>query len=160
MTDVIKYIEIKRPVRTVYNQYTQFEEFPHFMEGVVSVKQTSEDTLHWAIDVGGVTREFDAKITEQIPDERIAWKSIDGKTHAGVVTFHRLSDDQSRVTVQMSYDPEGFLENVADALGIISMRVQSDLGRFKSFIESQPSETGAWRGHVSAPGTSAARSRV
>ena len=152
MTDVIKYINVKRPIRMVYNQYTQFEEFPRFMEGVVQVKQLSDDKLHWVVDIGGVTREFDAQITEQIPDERIAWKSIDGRTQAGVVTFHRLDDDETRVTAQMSYDPEGFLENAADALGVIGARVQGDLTRFKEFVEHEPSETGAWRGKIDRPG--------
>ncbi|MGH7858916.1 MAG: SRPBCC family protein, partial [Candidatus Binatia bacterium] len=108
--------------------------------------------LHWVINVGNARREFDAEITEQIPDKRIAWKSIGGKSHAGVVTFHRLSDDQTRVAMQMSYDPEGFLENVADVLGVISSRVEGDLRRFKGFIESRGVETGAWRGEVKAPG--------
>ncbi|MGH7804887.1 MAG: SRPBCC family protein [Candidatus Binatia bacterium] len=155
MTDIVKYINVERPIRTVYNQWTQFEEFPRFMEGVVRVDQTGDDKLHWVIDIGGVSREFDAKVTEQIPDERIAWKSTDGKTHAGVVTFHRLKDDETRVTVQMSYDPEGFLENAADSLGVISSRVQGDLTRFKEFIEHQPEETGAWRGKIDRPGKAA-----
>ena len=152
MTEVIKYVEVNRPIGVVYNQWTQFEEFPRFMEGVVRVDQKRDDMLHWVIDIGGVSREFDAKITEQKPEERVAWKSIDGKTHAGVVTFHRLDDDKTRATVQMSYDPEGFLENAADALGVIGARVQGDLTRFKEFIEKQPAETGAWRGKIDRPG--------
>jgi uncharacterized membrane protein len=152
MTSVEKFIEVNRPVRTVYNQYTQFEEFPRFMEGVESVEQLNDTKLHWKISIGGAEREFDTEITEQIPDKRIAWKSTDGKTHAGVVTFHRLSDDQSRIAVQMSYDPEGFVENVADKLGVISARVEGDLERFKEFIESRGVETGSWRGEVKAPG--------
>jgi uncharacterized membrane protein len=151
MKDVIKYIEINCPLRTVYNQYTQFEEFPRFMEGVVEVKQLDDRRMHWVMEIGGVRREFDTEITEQIPDERIAWKSTEGRTQGGVVTFHRLSDDRTRVTVQMAYDPEGFVENVGDALGVISNRVQGDLKRFKEFIESRGRETGAWRGEIEAP---------
>jgi uncharacterized membrane protein len=154
MKDIVKYIEVGRPVRTVYNQYTQFEEFPRFMKGVASVKQLNDKMLHWVTEIGGVRREFDAEITEQIPDKRIAWRSVDGKTHGGVVTFHRISDEETRVTMQMSYDPEGFTENVADVLGVISNQVQGDLERFKEFIESRGHETGAWRGEVRAPGES------
>ena len=157
MTDIIKYINVKRPISMVYNQWTQFEDFPRFMEGVVRIDQLSNDMLHWTIDIGGVKREFDAKVTEQVPEERIAWKSVDGKTHAGVVTFHRLSDDETRVTVQMSYDPEGFLENAADSLGVIAARVQGDLTRFKEFLEHQPEETGAWRGTITRSGRTARR---
>ena len=152
MSEVQKYIDIDLPVSTVYNQYTQFEEFPRFMAGVKRVGQLDEKTLHWEIEIGGVRREFDAKIAEQVPDKRIAWKSIDGKTHAGVVDFHRLSDSKTRVNVQMAYDPQGFAENAADFLGIISQRVEGDLQRFKEFIESRGRETGAWRGEIKAPG--------
>ena len=151
MSEVQRHIDIKSPVSTVYNQYTQFEEFPRFMAGVKRVKQLDDKTLHWEIDIGGVRRDFDAKITEQIPDKRIAWKSIDGKTQAGVVDFHRLSDSKTRVNVQIAYDPEGFAENAADVLGVISQRVEGDLQRFKEFIESRGSETGAWRGDVERP---------
>ena len=157
VTTVDKKLEVDAPIERVYNQWTQFEDFPRFMEGVVRIDQLSNDMLHWTIDIGGVKREFDAKVTEQIPDERIAWKSVDGKTHAGVVTFHRLGDDETRVTVQMSYDPEGFLENAADSLGVIAARVQGDLTRFREFIEHQPEETGAWRGTIARPGKSALR---
>jgi len=153
MTEVIKTINVRCPMRTVYNQYTQFEEFPRFMSGVERVSQIDDKTLHWVVEIGGVRREFDARITEQKPDDRIAWKSIDGKTQSGVVTFHRLSDDETKVTVQMAYDPEGLAENVADALGAIAARVQGDLERFKEFIESCGRETGAWRGEIRAPGS-------
>jgi uncharacterized membrane protein len=152
MSEVIKTVDIRCPVRTVYNQYTQFEEFPRFMSGVKEVKQLGDQMLHWKIEIGGVEREFDAKITEQIPDERIAWKSVDGETHAGVATFHRLSEDSSRITLQMAYDPKGFTENAADFLGVISSRVQGDLERFKKHIESRGHESGAWRGEIEAPG--------
>jgi uncharacterized membrane protein len=152
MKEVIRYVDVDCPVGTVYNQYTQFEEFPRFMSGVKQVKQLDDETLHWVVEIGGLEREFDAKITEQIPDERVAWKSVDGKTHAGVATFHRLDDQKSRVTLQMSYDPEGFAENAADMLGLIGGRLQGDLERFKEFIERRGHESGAWRGQIETPG--------
>jgi uncharacterized membrane protein len=152
MTEVQKYVDINCPVRTVYNQYTQFEQFPQFMSGVEKVEQLDDKTLHWVVEIGGARREFDAKITEQIPDKRIAWKAIDGKTHSGVVDFHRLDDDKTRVNLQMAYDPEGFAENAADAMGVISARVKGDLERFKDFIEHRGRESGAWRGKIPAPG--------
>ena len=152
MTEIQQHVDVNCPVRTVYDQYTQFEQFPQFMDGVEQVRQLDDRTLHWVIDIGGSRREFDAKITEQIPDKRIAWKAIDGKTQSGVVTFHRLDDTKTRVNLQMSYDPEGFTENAADALGIISSRVKGDLERFKEFIESRGAETGAWRGNIKPPG--------
>jgi uncharacterized membrane protein len=151
LSHVEKWVEIDLPIRTVYNQYTQFEDFPKFMEGVKEVRQLNDQMLHWKVEIGGIEREFQTKITEQKPDDRIAWCTTDGKTQAGVVTFHRLSDDRTRVTVQMSYDPEGFAENLADALGVISGRLEGDLERFKEFIESRGRETGAWRGEIRSP---------
>jgi uncharacterized membrane protein len=139
------------PVRTAYNQWTQFEEFPNFMEGVDEVRQVSDTMTHWVIEVAGAHREFDARVTEQHPDERVAWTSTDGPKHAGVVTFHRLGDDRSRVTVQMEIEPHGLTEKAADALGILRMRVKGDLDRFKEFIESRGHETGEWRGEVERP---------
>jgi uncharacterized membrane protein len=144
-------MDVNRPIEVVYNQWTQFESFPEFMEGVERIDQRDDTHLHWVIKVGGVTREFDATVTEQHPDERVAWKSDSGPDHAGVVTFHRLDDDNTRVTTQMDVDPEGFVENVADKLGILKGRVSGDLKRFKEFIESRPTETGGWRGDVSRP---------
>jgi uncharacterized membrane protein len=144
-------VDVNRPIDVVYNQWTQFESFPEFMEGVERIDQRDDTHLHWVIKVGGVTREFDATVTEQHPDERVAWKSDSGPDHAGVVTFHRLDDDNTRVTTQMDVDPEGFVENVADKLGILKGRVSGDLKRFKEFIESRPTETGGWRGDVSRP---------
>jgi uncharacterized membrane protein len=152
MSEVEKHVDVNCPVSVVYNQYTQFEEFPRFMASTERVTQLDERTLHWVIDIGGAKREFDTKITEQIPDNRIAWKSIDGKTHAGVVTFHRLDDTRTRVNVQMAYDTEGFAETAADALGVISARVKGDLDRFKQFIEARGQESGGWRGKIDAPG--------
>ncbi len=144
-------IDVNRPIGTVYNQWTQFESFPHFMEGVEQVEQRDATHTHWRIKVGPVTREFAAAITEEHPEERVAWKSESGPEHAGVVTFHRLDDNSTRLTTQMDVDPEGFVETAADKLGILKARVHGDLERFKKFIENQPAETGAWRGDVSRP---------
>ena len=148
MSVIEKSIEINVPVRTAYNQWTQFEEFPKFMEGVKHVKQLDDKHLHWKAEIAGKEKEWDAEITEQIPDERIAWKSRQGANNAGVVTFHRLSDSKSKVMLQMEYDPEGFVENVGDTAGAVSLRVLGDLQRFKQYIESRGQETGSWRGTV------------
>jgi uncharacterized membrane protein len=148
MAQIEKSIEVNVPVRTAYNQWTQFEEFPRFMEGVESVKQIDDTTLHWRAEIAGQTREWDAKITEQKPDERVAWTNIDGAKNAGVVTFHHINDNTSKVMLQMEFDPEGFKEKAADVLGLWKGRVKGDLERFKGFIESRGSETGAWRGEV------------
>ena len=148
MSLIEKSIEINVPVKTAYNQWTQFEEFPKFMEGVKHVKQLDDKHLHWKAEIGGKEKEWDAEITEQIPDTRIAWRSRDGAQNAGVVTFHRLSDSTSKVMLQMEYDPDGVLENVGDVTGMVSQRVVGDLERFKRYIESRGQETGAWRGTV------------
>jgi uncharacterized membrane protein len=148
MSVIEKSIEINVPVRAAYNQWTQFEEFPNFMEGVKQVKQIDDKHLHWKADIGGKEKEWRAEITEQIPDERIAWTSRGGAMNAGVVTFHRLSDSKSKVMLQMEYDPQGMVENVGDAIGVVTQRVQGDLERFKQYIESRGQETGAWRGTV------------
>ncbi|MET8847899.1 SRPBCC family protein [Amycolatopsis sp. NPDC004625] len=153
MSTVTESVDVETDVTTVYNQWTQFESFPRFMEGVDEIRQLDDTHTHWRISVGGQTREFDATITEQHPDERVAWKSVSGPTHAGVVTFHRLDDRRTRVTAQLDIDPDGFVENVADKLGILDRRVKGDLGRFKTFIEDRDGrETGAWRGDVDRPG--------
>jgi uncharacterized membrane protein len=144
-------VDVDRPIRMVYDQWTQFESFPQFMEGVERIDQKDDTHLHWVVKIGGIEREFDATVTEQHPEERVAWKSDSGPEHAGVVTFHRLDDEKTRVTTQMDVDPEGFVENVADKLGILKARVSGDLERFKKFIESKSGETGAWRGDVSRP---------
>ncbi|WP_414938212.1 SRPBCC family protein [Amycolatopsis sp. cmx-11-51] len=155
MSTITKSVDVEAPVSDVYNQWTQFAEFPRFMEGVERVEQRDNTHTHWTITVAGVSKEFDATITEQHPDERVAWKSDDGPNHAGVVTVHRLDEHHTRVTVQMDIDPEGFVENVADKLGILDRRVQGDLDRFKTFLENRDgAETGAWRGDVSRPGQS------
>jgi uncharacterized membrane protein len=143
-----KSIEIDVPVRTAYNQWTQFEEFPKFMEGVRQVKQLDETHLHWKANIGGKEKEWNAEITEQIPDQRIAWKSTAGAMTAGAVTFQPLSNAKSRVMLQLEYDPKGFVENVGDAVGVVSQRVEGDLERFKAYIETLGAETGGWRGTI------------
>ena len=151
MSNIEKSIDVNVPVRVAYNQWTQFEEFPRFMEGVESVQQLDDRHLRWRAEIGGKTVEWKAEITEQIPDKRIAWRSMEGARNAGVVTFHRLSDDKTRVMLQIDYEPEGVVENVGDWLGLMSARIEGDLERFEEFIESRGRETGAWRGHVPSP---------
>ena len=148
MSTIEKSIEVNVPVRTAYNQWTQFEEFPRFMEGVKEVNQLDDTHLHWKAAIAGQEKEWDAEITEQTPDQRIAWTSRGGAINGGVVTFHRLSDVKSKVMLQLEYAPQGVAENVGDALGVVSLRVQGDLERFKVFIETRGRETGAWRGQV------------
>lgn len=148
MATVEKSIDVDVPVSTAYNQWTQFETFPEFMEGVEQIRQIDDRRLHWRAEIGGKTKEWDAEITEQIPDQRIAWRSISGAPNAGVVTFHRLAENRTRIMVQMEYEPDGLVESVGDALGVASRRVSGDLDRFKAFIESRGTATGAWRGEV------------
>lgn len=148
MSKILESIDIDLPVRTTYNQWTQFESFPRFMEGVEKVEQLDDTTLQWTAEIAGQKRMWKAKITEQIPDQRIAWTSVEGARNAGVVTFHRLDDNKTRVTLQVDVDPEGPLDNLGVALGLVQRRVKGDLERFKKFIESRAQETGAWRGEV------------
>ena len=148
MTSVMKTVDVAVPVRTAYNQWTQFEEFPQFMEGVEEVRQIDETHLHWRARIGGREKEWDAEITEQRPDERVAWRSTDGQDNAGVVTFHKLDEGKCRVAVQIDAEPDGLLEKAGDAMGVLDRRVQGDLERFREFIESRRSETGEWRGEV------------
>jgi uncharacterized membrane protein len=152
MSTIEQSIDVNVPVSTAYNQWTQFEEFPRFMEGVEAVRQLDKQRLHWRANVGGRVEEWEAIITEQHPDERIAWKNTTGAANAGVVTFHRLADAKTRVMLQMEYDPQGVVENLGDMLGVVSRRVANDLERFKEFIEARGQETGAWRGEVERPG--------
>ena len=151
MSTVEKSVDVNVPVSTAYNQWTQFEEFPRFMEGVKSVTQTDDTHLRWVAEIAGKEKEWDAEISEQSPDQRIAWHSTSGARNAGVVTFHRLDDNTTRVTLQMDVDPEGVVENVGEFFGVLDGRVEGDMERFKEFIESRGAETGAWRGEVEAP---------
>jgi uncharacterized membrane protein len=153
VSTVTESVDVNVPVRTAYNQWTQFEEFPRFMDGVREIRQLDDTRMHWKTEIAGVKREFDAEITEQVPDERVAWKSVDGEKQAGVVTFHRLDDTHTRVTVQMDYDPQGAIETAGAKLGVVDHRVKGDLNRFREFIEGRRGvETGAWRGEVDRPG--------
>jgi uncharacterized membrane protein len=154
MATIEKSIDVEVPVRTAYNQWTQFEEFPAFMVGVTAVTQVDDRRLRWQANVGGKSQEWTAEITEQHPDERIAWRSTSGARNAGVVTFHRLADQKTRVMLQMEYDPQGMVENVGDAVGVVTARVGRDMARFKDYIESRQHETGAWRGDIPAKGSS------
>lgn len=148
MADVDAQIEVGVPLRTAYDQWTQFEEFPLFMEGVESVRQLDDTHLRWRAEIAGIAKEWNAEITEQTPDERVAWRSTDGAANAGVVTFEPIGADATRVTLRMEVDPEGPVENIGTALGFLERRVHGDLERFKEFIEGRGGATGAWRGSV------------
>jgi uncharacterized membrane protein len=148
MATVEQSIEVSVPVRTAYNQWTQFEEFPQFMEGVEAVSQLDDTHLRWVAEIGGQKNEWKAEITEQVPDERVAWKSEDGTQNAGVVTFHRLDENRTKIMVQMDWQPEGMVEQLGAKTGADERRVKGDLERFKDLIESRATESGAWRGEV------------
>ena len=148
MPSIEKSVEVDVPVSTAYNQWTQFEEFPSFMNGVEAVKQLDETHLHWVASIGGHREEWDAEITEQIPDERVAWKATSGKGNAGVVTFHKLDDNRTKVMLQLDWESEGMVEALGAMLGQDDRAVKGDLERFKELIEKQGSESGAWRGEV------------
>ncbi|HEY8437759.1 MAG TPA: SRPBCC family protein [Candidatus Limnocylindrales bacterium] len=148
MSEITETVDVSVPVRTAYDQWTQFETFPRFMEGVKSVRQLDDQTLQWTAEVGGRTKTWEARITEQRPDERIAWTATEGAHNAGVVTFHRLGEGQSRVTLQLDVEPEGPIESVGTALGVVQRRVKGDMERFKEFVEARGVETGAWRGQI------------
>ena len=148
MSKIEKSVEVNVPVRTAYDQWTQFEEFPKFMEGVETIEQLDDRRLRWCAEVGGKNLEWDAEIVEQIPDTKIAWRSTSGAKNAGAVSFYRLSDDKCRITLQIDYDPQGVVETVGDWLGVMSRRTEGDLERFKKFIEERGVETGAYRGTI------------
>jgi uncharacterized membrane protein len=148
MSTVEESIEVNVPVSTAYNQWTQFTEFPRFMKDVREVRQIDPTHLHWRAVVGGKEEEWDSEITEQIPDERIAWRSTTGPKNAGAVTFHKISDSTSRIMLQMDYAPRNTAEGIGDMLGIVKQEVRSSLKGFKDFLEERGTETGAWRGAV------------
>jgi uncharacterized membrane protein len=152
MATVEKSVEVHVPVHTAYNQWTQFETFPEFMEGVKEVRQLDDTHLHWKAEFAGKTMEWDAEISEQVPDERIAWHAVGGKGNAGVVTFHRIDDGTTKVMLQMEAQPEDLVEKAGDLAGVLDRRVGKDLENFREFIESRGQETGAWRGQVNRPG--------
>jgi uncharacterized membrane protein len=148
VASVEKSIDVHVPVSVAYNQWTQFEEFPRFMEGVRAVRQLDDTRLRWVADVAGKDEEWDAEITEQTPDQRVAWSSTSGARNAGVVSFHHIDDDTTRVVLMMEFEPQGVVESAGSALGFVSRRVEGDLERFKEFIEARGGETGGWRGEV------------
>ena len=148
MSTVEKFVDVNVPIRVAYDQWTQFEDFPKFMEGVRKVEQLDDKRMHWVVEIAGKTEEYDAEITDQVPDQRIAWRSTSGPNNSGVVSFHPLDANRTRVLLEMEYEPRGAVENVGDMLGVVSMRLKGDLDRFKKFIEARGVETGAWRGSV------------
>lgn len=148
MSQIEESIEVDVPISTAYNQWTQFEEFPQFMEDVDRIDQIDDTHTRWVVSYGGKEEEFDAEITEQIPDTRIAWKSTSGPRHAGVVDFHRLSDTRTQLMVVMDTEAEGLGEKAAELMGVARRRVKKSLEQFKDLIEARGSETGAWRGEV------------
>jgi hypothetical protein len=154
MAKIEKKIEVEVPLQTAYNQWTQFEEFPRFMEGVQEVRQMDDERLAWVAEVSGERKEWLARITRQVPDQVVAWESEGGTPNAGIVTFHRLGGSRTEVSLEMEYEPEDFKEVVGDKLGFVSRRVEGDLKRFKEFIEERGVETGAWRGQVGPQGVS------
>lgn len=148
-------IDVDLPVRTVYDQFTQFEQFPQFMESVHEVRQLDDKRLHWKADVFGKVIEWDAEITEQIPDKKIAWQSTSGTPNGGKVTFESLSDSRTRVTLELHYEPQDAVETMGDMVGAVRMQARSNLQRFKDMLEKRGSETGAWRGTISKEGGAA-----
>jgi uncharacterized membrane protein len=152
VSNIRQSVEVAVPVRTAYDQWTQFETFPQFMSGVQSVTQLTGTTNHWVTKIGGVEREFDTEIVDQQPDKRIAWRSVDGKSHAGIVTFTSLGPTDTRVDVRFEWGTETVTETAGAALNLDDLQVKADLRRFKDFIESRGTETGAWRGAVNDGG--------
>jgi uncharacterized membrane protein len=148
MERIEKSIEVDVPVTTCYNQWTQFESFPSFMEGVVEVQQLDDKRLRWVAEVGGERKEWTAEIVEQRPDEAISWRSTSGAMNNGSVTFQQLAPDRAKVTLILTYEPVGAKEKIGDALGVLSARIEGDLRRFKEYIETRQVPTGAWRGEI------------
>lgn len=148
MANVEESIEVNAPIRQVYNQWTQFESFPRFMQGVEEVQQLQNNKLHWKAKIAGKTEEWDAIISEQIPDQRVAWRSTTGAPNAGVVTFSYVDPNKTLVMLRIDYEPQGAVESAGSALGFPDRQVKGDLERFKQFIENRDSATGAWRGTI------------
>lgn len=148
MDTVEKSVTVNVPINTAYNQWTQFEDFPQFMEGIENIRQEGDTKTYWKANIAGKTVEWEAEITEQTPDKQIAWRSTTGAHNAGTVSFEHTGDSQTVVKLRMEYEPEGLIENVGSFFGLVDSRVEGDLKRFKEFIESRGSETGAWRGEV------------
>jgi uncharacterized membrane protein len=150
MSIIEKTIELNVPVTTAYNQWTQFEEFPRFMEGVERVRQVDDKHVYWMASIGGKQKEWHSVITEQIPDQMIAWRTEEGAKNTGRIMFTRIADNKSQIDLRLEYEPEGAIEHTGDVMGVVAGRVEGDLRRFKEFIESRGHETGAWRGNVTS----------
>ena len=148
MSRIVESIDVEVPVRVAYDQWTQFEEFPRFMDGVKQVQQLNDTTLEWTAEINGVERSWQAEIVEQEPDQAIAWRSTSGAKNDGRVTFESLGANRTRVTLELEVEPEGAIEKAGDALGFVERQVEGDLRRFKEFIESRGTPTGGWRGEV------------
>ena len=148
METIEQSIEVEAPLHAVYNQWTQFEDFPHFMDGIESVRQLDEKRLHFVASIAGRRAEWDAEIIEQVPDQRIAWRSTSGKKNDGSVWFDKIAENRTRVRAMIAFEPQGMVEKAGDALGIASARVKGDLKRFQEFIENRGQETGGWRGEI------------
>lgn len=152
-TKVQKSVVVDAPLSAVYNQWTQFEDFPRFMDGVEKVTQLADDRLEWVAEIAGVRRQWIAKILEQVPDSKVAWAAVEGATNAGAVTFDEAGPEQTEVHLELEYEPEGFVESVGDRLNIVERQAAGDLERFKEFVESHPRASGAWRGSISEGAT-------
>ncbi|GHH82000.1 hypothetical protein GCM10018781_65970 [Kitasatospora indigofera] len=156
MSKVKESIDVDVPLHGVYNQWTQFEEFPRFMDGVEEVRQTDDRHCHWTTKVAGARREFDTEIVDQLPDQRISWRTVGGDVRQmGVVTFQRLDDSRTRVSLAMEFEPQGMVEKAGDMLGVLDRQVKGDLNRFKGFIEEQGRATGGWGGRLAPDGAGA-----
>jgi ribosome-associated toxin RatA of RatAB toxin-antitoxin module len=152
-TKVEKSVLVNVPLSVAYNQWTQFEEFPQFMGGITKVTQLGDDRLQWVAEIAGVRRQWEARIVEQVPDRTVAWAATEGATNAGAVTFTDVGGGQTSVHLSLEYEPEGLVETVGDKLGVVENQAESDLERFKAFIESEGYASGAWRGTVAGSGT-------
>lgn len=154
MDTITSVIEVDVPLQTAYDQWTQFEDFPRFMGGVERIDQLDERRTHWVMKIAGVSREFDAEVLVQRPDQGVSWRSTDGPTHAGRVTFVPLGDTRTEVTLAMDWQPDGLVEKAGDALGLVEGQAKKDLQGFKEFIEARGTATGSWRGQVDTGSTS------
>lgn len=154
MDTITSVIEVDVPLQTAYDQWTQFEDFPRFMGGVERIDQLDDRRTHWVMKIAGVSREFDAEVLVQRPDQGVSWRSTDGPTHAGRVTFVPLGDTRTEVTLAMDWQPDGLVEKAGDALGLVEGQAKKDLQGFKEFIEARGTATGSWRGQVDTGSTS------